>query len=48
MPVEGKKDPWWAVPATAIVIGLVGAPVISGVVWIVVKIWISIANMIGH
>lgn len=48
MPVNGQnKDPWWAVPATIAVIGLVGAPVIMGVIWLVVKLWISITHMTG-
>lgn len=45
---EPKKDPWWAVPATIAVIALVGAPVVLGIAWVVVKIWISISHMIGH
>jgi len=47
MSVGGKKDPWWAVPVTILVIGAVAAPVILGVIWVCFKIWLSIAHMKG-
>lgn len=42
-----SNDPWWAFWATLFVVFIVGAPVVSGMVWVVFKIWIDILQMTG-
>lgn len=43
-----KKDPWWAVPVTIIVVLAVAVPALLGIAWVCVKIWFSIQHMTGH
>lgn len=38
---------WWAVGLTALTILFIGTLLASGVIWLVIKIWISIIGMVN-